>query len=228
MRNIYVVLLALLISSAARAQAVEGLFQRNIDAHIDLVPLGFPDAAVRFGSEMMLGNRWSVGLNLGVGVPIFGNNGFGFSEPRWNKGYQLFEVRPEVKFYWFKRERMGWYMAAEGFVSTMNGTTGESYHFAENSDTLQVNFDRADFQKTKIGMIGKLGGRFLIRERLTLDFFTGLGLSSTRSSYKNYVNPVVGSSDPWFEGENYNVGKRITGHLSCGLRVGMVLWRKGV
>ncbi len=226
MKHISNIILILLASFAASAQVSGDLFQKNIDAHIDIVPLGFPDPSIRFGSEMMLGNRWSAGLNLGVGVPIPGNRGLGFSEPRWTRGYRLFEVRPEIKFYWLKRARMGWYMAAEGVFSAMAGTAGKSYYFAEHSDTLQVNFDQADFQKTKIGMIGKLGGRFLLAERITLDFFSGLGLSSTRSSYGNLVNPTESRSDPFFEGENYNVGKRITGHLSFGLRVGMVIWKK--
>jgi hypothetical protein len=75
-------------------------------------------------------------------------------------------------------------------------------------------------------MIGKLGGRFLFGERMTMDFFTGLGLSNTRSSYKNYVNPMIRRSDLFFEGENYSVGERITAHISFGLRLGLILWTK--
>lgn len=222
-------LLSLLLSFlafTAHSQAVDDLFKRNIDAHIDLVPLGFPDAAVRFGSELMMGKRWSTGLNLGVGVPVFGNTGMGFREPRWKGGYQLFEVRPEIKFYWFKRQRMGWYLAAEPFAMFMNGTTGKSYHFLSNEPDRQLNFDQADFEKRKLGMIGKIGGRFLMGKRFTLDFFTGIGLSDTDSNYKNYVNVVAGPADPFFEGENYETGRRSTGHLSAGLRLGMVLWHK--
>jgi hypothetical protein len=226
MKYISSALFILILSGSAYSQAVENLFKQNIDVHIDLIPLAFPDPSVRFGSEMMLGNRWSVGLNLGVGTKAFGNRGILFSEPRWKRGYQMFEIRPEIKFYWMKRQRMGWYMAAEGLLSTMKGSAGKNYHFVEDNDTLQVNFDQADFQKTKIGMIGKLGGRFLLGERITLDFFTGLGLSNTSSSYTNYVNQTFSRSDPFFEGENYNVGKRITGHLSFGLRIGMVIWSK--
>lgn len=226
MRHIVSVLLILTIATSAYSQHVDNLFKQNIDVHVDVVPLIFPDPSVRFGSEMMLGKRWSAGLNLGVGTAIFGNRGVLFTEPRWSKGYRLLELRPEIKFYWFKRQKMGWYMAVEGLLSTMGGTTGKNYHFMEDNDTSRVNFDQADYHKTKIGMIGKLGGRFLINERITLDFFTGLGLSSTRSTYSNYINPTISPSDPFFEGENYNVGKRITGHLSCGFRVGVVIWGK--
>lgn len=223
MKYFTTLILAFLSSTYCFSQTDRGLFTKNIDAHIDLIPLGFPDPAIRFGSEWMLGNRWAVGLNLGVGVPVPGNGGLGFREPEWKKGYQLFEIRPEVKYYWLKRERMGWYMAAEGFVSSMKATAGSGYHFSPGSDTLQINFEKADFQKTKIGMIGKIGGRFLLGQRFTLDFFTGLGLSNTNSSYKNHLNPVPKKSDPFFEGENYTVGKRLTAHLSFGLRLGMIL-----
>ena len=225
MRYILQALLIFTVSLSVHAQEAD-LFRQNIDVHVDLVPLTFPDPAVRFGSEMMLGNRWSAGLNLGIGTYIFGGRRLVFPEPRWNKGYHLLEIRPEIKFYWYKRQRMGWYIAAEGLLSTMRGSTGKSYHFSGDSDTLQINFDQADFQKTKLGLIGKVGGRFLMGERFTLDFFTGLGLSNTRSSYSNYVNPTFKRSDPFFEGENYSVGKRITGHLSFGLRLGMIVWNK--
>jgi len=223
MKYIAALTLILIISTACFSQSDRDLFRKNIDLHIDVVPIGFPDPSVRFGSEWMLGGRWSVGMNLGAGVHINGNRGIGFLEPKW-KRYQLFEVRPEIKYYWFKRQRMGWYIAAEGFVSTMKAAAGNSYHFSTVSDSLEVHFDQADFEKTKIGMIGKMGGRFLFGQRMTLDFFTGLGLSDTKSSYKNYVNPTVRRSDPFFEGENYTVGKRITAHLSFGLRLGLIVW----
>ena len=218
--------LALFTSTSCMSQVNRDLFDKNIDVHADLVPLAFPDPAVRFGSEWMLGNRWSAGLNVGIGLLIPGNRRTVFQEPTWKSGYQLLEFRPEIKYYWFKRERMGWYVAAEGFASSMKATSGSSYHFFQESDTLQVNFDRADFQKTKIGMIGKIGGRFLLGERMTLDFFTGLGLSSTNSSYKDYQNPTFSKSDPFFEGENYRVGKRSTAHASFGLRLGIIIWQK--
>jgi hypothetical protein len=227
MKCIYFILFVLISSISVNAQRVDNLFQKNIDIHLDLAPLGFPDPSLRIGSEMMLGNRWSVGMNLGVGVPIRGNTGLGFREPKWKKGqYRLFEARPEVKFYWFKRERSGWYIAAEGLVSTMKGTSGEGYHFMNDNDTLQVNFEQADYSKTKIGAIGKLGGRIIIGQRMTVDFFTGLGLSKTNSRYSNYQNRTISKSDPFFEGENYTAGKRITGHLSVGLRLGIILWSK--
>lgn len=108
----------------------------------------------------------------------------------------------------------------------MKGTAGEGYHFMNDNDTLQVNFEQADYAKTKIGAIGKLGGRIIIGQRMTVDFFTGLGLSKTNSRYSNYQNRTTSKSDPFFEGENYTVGKRITGHLSVGLRLGIILWNK--
>ncbi|MCF2443424.1 DUF3575 domain-containing protein [Dyadobacter sp. CY345] len=225
MKSIFTALLIIVISSSSYSQGVD-LFRRNLDVHVDLVPVIFPDPAIRFGSEMMLGKRWSAGLNLGVGTYILGNRAILFSEPSWNRGYQLFEIRPEIKFYWFKREKMGWYIAAEGLLSSMKASTGKGYHFANDSDSLEVVFDRADFQKTKIGLIGKMGGRFLFNDRITLDFFTGLGLSNTNSSYSNYVNLGSRRSDPFFEGENYTVGERITAHLSFGLRIGMLVWTK--
>ncbi|PSL33855.1 DUF3575 domain-containing protein [Dyadobacter jiangsuensis] len=230
MRNIFYFLsitLIFLIVNRSNAQRASDFSRRNIDAHIDLVPLGFTDPSIRFGSEMMFGNRWAAGLNLGVGVPVPFSTALGLRQQKWEKGkYKLFEVRPEVKYYWLKRERSGWYMAAEGLFSTMSGTTGKSYHFENNNDTTQVNFDYADFSKTKIGVTGKLGGRIFLGQRMTLDFFTGIGFSRTNSMFSNYKNKNISTNKPdlFYEGENYVSGNRITGHLSAGLRLGILLW----
>ncbi|SEJ80055.1 hypothetical protein SAMN05216327_120105 [Dyadobacter sp. SG02] len=221
----FLILSILLIAIPANAQ--RDFSQKSIDAHIDVVPLGFPDPAIRFGSEWMFGNRWAVGMNLGIGIPLPMNTALGLSQQRWKKGkYQLFDVRPEVKFYWLKRERIGWYLAVEGLISSMRGSTGKSYHYLNDNDTLQVNFDYADFTKTKVGLTGKLGGRMLVGRRMTLDFFGGLGLSNTNAVFSNYQNKTTSESDPFFEGENYIAGKRIVAHISAGLRLGILLWSK--
>ncbi len=221
------ILLVMSVSAGVQAQRVDDLFQKNVDFHIDIVPLGFTDPSIRFGSEIMFGNQWAAGLNLGVGVPIPWNSVLGFRQQRWEKGkYQVFEARPEIKFYWLRRERIGWYVAVEGLVSSMKGTTGKSYHFLDNNDSLQVNFDHAEFTKTKLGATAKMGGRVLFGKRVTLDFFSGIGLSNISSNFKNYRNRTESRSDPFFEGENYVAGKRVLAHLSGGLRVGILLWSK--
>jgi hypothetical protein len=57
MKQTSTVILILLMSTSCFSQAVKDLFRPNIDAHVDIIPLGFPDPAIRFGSEWMLGGR---------------------------------------------------------------------------------------------------------------------------------------------------------------------------
>lgn len=120
MKNILyflILLLTFLSVIPANAQRANDFSQRSIDAHTDLVPLGFPDPAIRLGSERMLVGR-----------------------------------------------------------------------------------------------------------RMTLDLFSGLGLSNTNAVFSNYQNRTTSKADRFFEGQNYIAGKRIVAHISVGLRVGMLLW----
>ena len=217
----------LILSISAYSQAVENLFTKNIDIHFDPLPLGFPDPSLRFGSEMMLGGRWSVGLNAGVGFHGMYFRKLPLVENHFGKNYRQLDIRPELKFYWLKREKMGWYLATEGLVSSLksavlNGT--HTYSTDTPKDTVQISFDRASYKKTKAGFVLKVGVRHLIAKRITTDFFTGIGLSKTNSSYSNYTNRKEISYDPFFEMENFDIGKRVTPHISLGFRIGFILW----
>ncbi len=228
MCSIHTWLFVCMLSISSYAQRVDNMFKQNIDIHIDPIPLGFPDPSLRFGSEMMMGNRWSIGMNLGVGF-----NGMYFKKlpmvEEFGKDYFMIDMRPELKFYWLKRQKMGWYISAEGLTSLLKSqVTSGSHAFSENttSDTLQVAYDRADYKKTKLGLIGKVGIRHLVGQKVTVDFFTGLGLSRTNSAYSNYVNQQIIGYDPFFEMENFDIGKRVTPHISFGLRIGVIIWTK--
>ena len=209
------------------AQAIDDLFSKNIDVHVDPIPLAFVDPAIRFGSEMSFGNRWASGLNLGIGIPLLKNTNIGFADDRDMRGsYMHMDIRPEIKFYWLKRNYMGWYVGAEGILSNTKRDLGKGYHLEESDSRQQTNFDQADFQKTKIGLIGKMGGRFLINKRITLDLFTGLGYARVNNQYTNYVNPSAQEGDPFFELENYFKGKFWTAQLTAVARLGIIIWEK--
>lgn len=214
--------LTVFLSSAGFAQKNSFDFKRSVDLHINPIALGYLDPSVRIGSEYIGKGRWSFGLDLGAGFRAMYLNGIGLTDRGLKGSYKLFEVRPEVKFYWLKRSYMGWYVSAEGMFMTRKNK------FADNSfyidDEHQMYYDEATFTKSKVGGIGKIGVKFFLHDRFTLDFFSGLGLAHNTVKYTNLVNPEVKGFDPFFEMENFYPGKKSTVLLAVGFKLGVQLW----
>ncbi|MCE6991043.1 DUF3575 domain-containing protein [Dyadobacter sp. CY323] len=213
--------LAFLASVNGFAQGRKYLNDANLDVHIMPIALVFPDPSLRIGAEYMTSGRWSFGLSLGAGTSALSYN-TPFS-PGNSKRYNMMEIRPEVKFYWLKRNEMGWYAAAEGFVSNANRQLGKNSHYL--SDSTQMHFESAHFSKKKTGMVGKIGVKFLIPKRLTIDMYTGLGLARTNVTYSKIENPTEEFYDPFFEVENFYPGKKFTPVVSLGIKFGMLVWQ---
>ncbi len=196
-------------------------YPANLDLHIMPVALAHSDPSLRIGTELMGPGRWSYGLSAGLGHnPI--TNSLMKNDKR--TGYQLWEVRPELKYYWLQREDMGWYAAVEGvYVNSRYSLDKSSYYLSWRE---KIVFDKADFEKNKFGGIAKMGVKFLVGRKLTLDLFSGLGLAQSHVTYSNVENPQNESHDPFFEREDFYPGKRWTGILSAGVKIGIRLWEE--
>ena len=144
--------LSLLASVNGFAQGRKYLDEPNLDVHVMPLALAFPDPSLRIGAEYMTSGRWSYGLSLGAGTSALSYN-TPFS-PGNSKKYNMMEIRPEVKFYWLQRNEMGWYAAAEAFVSNVNRRLGKNSHYL--SDTTQMSFESSHFSKKRFGMVGKM------------------------------------------------------------------------
>ena len=220
----YLHLLFFFISFSALGQKEKKIFPSNIDIHLMPLAVAHPDPSIRIGSEYMTSGRWSYGLSLGAGFNQVLSNPPGWPKAKDSDKYRMFEIRPEVKYYWFRRDAMGWYVALEGVLMSRKNKFLNRSHYLDDSN--EIHFDQADFSKSKAGLIGKIGGKFLIKKRLTIDFYTGLGLANTNVKYLNVVNPVAGRSDHFFELENYYPGKKITPLVAVGLKLGFRVWEK--
>ncbi len=218
LQTLVVVLSALQVNAQTRNRET---LPANLDLHIMPLALAHPDPSLRIGVERITGGRWSYGLSAGIG-----NNPFTVVLMKNDRrtDYQLWEIRPEIKFYLLQREDMGWYLAAEGLYVNSSYTSGSSYYIVSFDE--KVVFDRAGFQKEKFGGISKMGVKFLVGRKLTLDLFSGLGMAWTQVSYSDVENPRNEVHDPFFDGEDFYEGKRWTGLLSVGVKIGLRLWEE--
>ncbi|MCF0040095.1 DUF3575 domain-containing protein [Dyadobacter fanqingshengii] len=195
----------------------------NIDVHVMPIALAFPDPSLRIGTEYMTAGRWSYGVSLGGGLNVLGLHRAPWNSLKTRK-YNMMEIRPEVKFYWLRREYMGWYLAAEGVFSRVHRALGKDYHYL--SDSTQLSFDGSKFRKNKAGFVVKMGAKFIVPKKLTTDLYTGLGLAKTNVRYTSIENPQEVSYDPFFEGENFFPGKEWTPLVSFGVKFGLLVWQK--
>ncbi|KAA0992194.1 DUF3575 domain-containing protein [Dyadobacter aurulentus] len=223
MKNFSFFLMALCCSATSFGQTQKPVYKPNADIHFMPIALAFPDPSVRIGSELMTGGRWSYGLSVGAGMKAFT-----FSRTPLSlfssRSYRMMEIRPEVKFYWLKRETLGWYLAAEGFVSSVNRQLGKDSYYL--SDTTMVSFDGSHFSKKKMGLVWKIGVKFLVPEKLTIDMYTGLGLARTNVRYTKTENPTEDPYDPFFDPEDFYPGKKFTPVISFGVKFGLLVWQK--
>ena len=222
-RYIIMLLPALMLTlTQAKSQSADRVtLPAHLDLHIMPLALAHPDPSLRFGMEAVTGSRWSYGLSAGVG-----SNPFTVVLMKNDKriNYQMWEVRPEIKFYLYQREDMGWYLAGEGLYVNSSYTSGNSYYIVSYDE--KVVFDEAAFQKEKFGGIGKMGVKFLVGRKLTLDLFSGVGMAWTQVSYSDVENPRNQYHDPFFDGEDFYEGKRWTGLFSAGVKIGLRLWQE--
>ncbi|ACT93089.1 DUF3575 domain-containing protein [Dyadobacter fermentans] len=215
--------LFILLMLSASASAQKRTYAPNIDVHIMPIALAFPDPSLRIGTEYMTSGRWSYGISLGGGLNVLG-----LHRAPWNslksRKYNMVEIRPEVKFYWLRRENVGWYAAAEGVFLRVHRTLGKNDHYL--SDSTKLSFDGSKFSKSKAGFVVKLGTKFIVPERLTIDLYTGFGLAKANVRYSRIENPREVSYDPFFEGENFFPGRKWTPLVSFGAKFGLLVWQK--
>lgn len=221
--KIFLFLLLILLTLSTEAFAQKQPYERNIDVHVMPIALVFPDPSLRIGVEYMTAGRWSYGLALGGGFNLFGLHRAPWNTLRSGR-YSMIEIRPEVKYYWLRRESTGWYVAAEGVFARVNRTLRKNYHYL--SDSTKLSFDGSDFRKSKAGFVIKMGAKFLIPEKLTIDLYTGVGLASTNVRYNRVENPQEVGHDPFFESENFFPGKRWTPLVSVGVKFGLLVFRR--
>jgi len=195
----------------------------SIDVHVMPMALAFPDPSLRIGVEYMTAGRWSYGLTLGGGLNVLGLHPAPWNSLRSRK-YNMMEIRPEVKLYWLRRKNTGWYVATEGVISRVHRALGKDNHYL--SDSTQLSFDGSTFHKNKAGFVVKVGAKFIVPKKLTIDLYTGLGLAKTNVRYTRIENPQEVRYDPFFEGENFFPGRKWTPLVSFGAKFGLLVWQK--
>lgn len=221
MKNILIstLLLGFIILSSAFTQKVFAQDSisnyKSLDIHI--MPLIFYYPRIRLGIEYQ-----SV-TGLGFSVDIGFADGFIKGD-----GYELFEFRPEIKYY-FKQfsPKVSMYTSVEGFYLNMKLPQEPSIYYPEAEPNNVITADRAVFNMTKLGYHLKGGINVMASKRLEFDFYVGPGMAIKEIRYTDVVNPKVEfNPHNTFDRVHGNEGKQTVLHLTAGCKVGYLIWRK--
>lgn len=177
----------------------------------------------RLGLEYQGSSKFAYILDLGVG------NSFS----RWirsgdedtNKNYQFWEIRPEVKYYFHKpNDVFSMYCSTELFYINASSTISDSYYYSKHS-TSDISYDRAHFEKQKIGGHLKIGVRLIANNKYSFDFYVGPGIAHRTVNYSDVVNPTVSEYDDHNWSWDWPVkreGNTTIFHLAAGFKIGCI------
>lgn len=160
----------------------------------------------------------------------------------FGQAYSFLEVRPEIKWFpkikLFKKETFWtpWYLrssnplpryfAVELFYQEMHDEL-ENLDFNQKATDIDIAYDETSFKKIKIGVQAKVGIKFLLWEKVVVDFYEGLGLAYRKITYYDVVNPRLfdefGANEQWWPESYKNEGAYFLFQLSFGVRVGYVI-----
>lgn len=195
--------------------------------NVNISPMALFDYSPRYrvGVEYFSHNNWSYALDLGYGnTSLTHSHAYGME---WANDYELFEFRPEVKYYFAKFAKIHHYVALELFHINATDVFYDDYYYPEGQQYLNsVGYVRADYQYMKTGLDIKYGLKWYLLDRLFLEGYVGLGAAQREHDYKNvnvlnlpYDIPSV------LYGEEYlHEGKKILMHFSLAFKIGFVFY----
>ena len=171
--------------------------------------------------------RWRIGYikNLNpktkLGIDIGYGNAYS-SVIQTFDNYSLWEIRPEYYHIINPKRKSLKYFSLELFYLNQNEEFENQSFFTEQNEYLT--FDKADYNRQKIGIIPKFGMFVNLSNRIGINWYTGVGLNYRINSYDNFVNLRTRQFDeehfsPYYRNEGNKIGVEFTLGLKIYYRV---------
>ena len=196
---------------------------KHDDWRITLSPMSLFDHTprLRMGVEYIDDRKWSYGIDVGYGnTRLTQPKAYG---REWADDYQVFEFRPEVKYFFDYRLKFNHYIAFELFHINASDVFYGNYYYPEDQVYLKgFNYISTDYRYMKTGCDIKYGLKWNLLKRLDLEAFVGIGAAQRIHDYSN-VNLSAQSSDipETLYGEEYrHEGTTYVLHVAFGFRLG--------
>lgn len=178
---------------------------------------------LRIGVEYQKSDKFAYGLDFGLGNSLI--NIFRTNDSDLENDYLFWEVRSELKYYFMNSNNpVSLYCAAELFYLNSSSTIYDDHFYPETTSTAIV-YDRAGFQKQKMGAHLKAGLKIVANNRFSLDFYFGGGIAYRTVNYTHVVNArteeFVETNEEWGLGTKKE-GNMSLFHVTLGFKVGYV------
>jgi hypothetical protein len=202
-------------------------FRRSLEIHSMPFALINTSPRFRFGIEYNVGPKLGYSLEIGA-AKSFLNQGI---VKEWSGGidYSFLEIRPEIKYYFFKAADgySSLYCATEFFYMMIHDVFEDDYFFPENSYSI-IKFLKANYSKVKYGVHIKGGIKQLLFKRFDVDLYGGIGVAHRKIDYSNVVNPSYndGKETDQFLHPNKQIGESVILHVTFGCKIGWLLFNK--
>lgn len=226
MRQLILVMLLLpsIFLIDAQEKAIEHDYKGNII--LSWSPLSAMDAysRIRLGAEVGLSQRVSLSTDIGFNQSKYQRGSYYQSD----RSYQVFEIRPELKFYLNDKYRARWYNSVELFYIDVKENLKDDYYFQDRGE-IKVSYDAATYTRLKFGAHYKFGINLRMGSRMVFDPFVGIGI---RFVEREYIDVEGAISDPdggnmwdawvWSDARRYE-GNYWGLNFSAGFRLGIYL-----
>lgn len=180
-----------------------------------------PQPHLRVGTDFCINNYMVASCDFGYGC--FKMSNIHENKMEWSKDYKFYEVRPELKFYIFKKL----YLGTELFYLKLSDVITNSY-FSPSDAAHSIAFSRADYIKTKSGFHIKTGVRVMAASRFNMEFYFGLGKAFRTVAYKNVQKPSYFYNSNEFEDDLFvshihYPGSESQMNTTFGIKLGYVI-----
>lgn len=165
----------------------------------------------RIGFIRNINEKTKIGIDVGYGNV---NNSIIITGDK----YSLWEIRPEYFRIINPKRKTLKYFALEAFYINQNEKFITQSFFNEQND--YMTFDRADYNRQKIGIIPKFGMFINLSNRIGLNLYTGVGVNYRMNKYRNFVN----LREREFDEEHFtpyyrNAGNKIGIEFTLGMKL---------
>jgi hypothetical protein len=169
----------------------------------------------RIGYIKNLNEKTKIGIDIGYGNA---------NSSIINTGdkYSLWEIRPEYYRIINPNRKTIKYFSLELFYINQNEEFITQSFFSDQNEYLT--FDKADYNRQKIGFIPKFGMFVNLSNRVGFNWYTGIGMNYRINSYSNFVNLMPRQFDeehfsPYYRKEGNKIGVEFTIGLKIYYRI---------
>lgn len=223
MKSVLIVIILLLFQINIISQEEESV--QYIDLHFNPLTLLDFTPRIRLGLEYNNLSKLSYNIELGLGNNLMNylrNGNSNISD------YKLLEIRPEIKYNFYKIDPTAFYTSLEFFYISASQTM-ENGSYSSQDFPGTIYFERANLFKSKYGSHLKIGLHSSSFDRINLDIYFGMGMARRIFNYSNIINPDYTDDNlfvEWVPQAYRFEGNTNLFHLTAGFKIGIILWKK--